>query len=122
MAKSKLRAPARQPGSSPHAYDPIRIVPLHFPGALAAAAAAAQLTYRNGPLISAVDVFTIFWGGGWKQGTPSSLVGQLNSFFDIILTSALIDQLTEYNVPKYTITHGRRIGTARSRRPRLDRL
>jgi hypothetical protein len=118
MAKSKVRAPARQPHSGPYDYDPIRIVPLHLPGALAPAAA-AQLTYRNGPLISAVEVFTIFWGSAWKQAPPSSLIGQLNSFFDVILTSALLDQLTEYHVPRYTITHGRRIGTATITTPAL---
>jgi hypothetical protein len=73
-------------------------VPLHLPNALAPAAA-ARLTYRSGPLISAVQVFTIFRGSAWKQPPLSSLIGQLNSFFDVILTGALIDQLTEYNVP-----------------------
>jgi len=106
MAKSRLR-----PHSYLHHYDPIRIVPLYIPGTLAAAPG-AQLTYRNGPLISAVEVFTIFWGSGWKTAPQAALVGQLNGFFDFILGSALMDQLTEYNVPKYAIKHGRRIGTA----------
>jgi hypothetical protein len=118
MAKSKARAPVRQPRSRPHDYDSIRIVPLHVAGALAPAAA-AHLTYRNGPLISAVQVFTIFWGSGWKQSPASGLIGQLNTFFDVILTGSLIDQLTEYNVPRYTITHGRRIGTATITTPAL---
>ncbi len=105
MAKSKLLRPYL------HHYDPIRIVPLHLPGTLAAAPA-ARLTYRNGPLISAVEVFTIFWGSAWKEAPQSALIGQLNGFFDFVLKSALMDQLTEYNVPKYAIKHGRRIGTA----------
>ena len=63
--------------------DPIRIVPLHLPDALrqptvdakaAAPAAAPQLTYRNGPLLTAVQVFTIFWGPAWQQAPPSALV------------------------------------------------
>jgi hypothetical protein len=86
-------------------------VPLHHADALAPAAA-PRLTYRNGPLISAVDVFTIFWGSAWTKGQPSTLRGQLNPYFDFVLSSALIDQLAEYSVPAYTIKHGRRIGTA----------
>jgi hypothetical protein len=88
MAKSKWRAPARQAQTHPHDFDPIRIVPLHLPGAMAAAAA-AQLTYRKGPLISAVEVFTIFWGTAWNQASTSPLIGQLNGFFDFILTSVI---------------------------------
>jgi len=118
MAKSKIRAPARQSRPGLHDYDAIRVVPLHLPGVLAPAAA-ARLTYRKGPLISAIEVFTIFWGSGWKQAGPSSQIGQLNTFFDFILTSALIDQLTEYNVPRYRIMHGRRIGTAAITTPAL---
>jgi len=113
MARSRLRS-----HSNPHHYDPIRIVPLHIPGTLAASSS-AQLTYRNGPLISAVDVFTIFWGSAWKAAPQTALIGQLNGFFDFVLGSALMDQLTEYNVPKYAIRHGRRIGTATITTPAL---
>jgi hypothetical protein len=118
MATSKVRARAPRLPSGHHDYDPIRIAPLHLPGALAPAAT-AHLTYRNGPLIAAVEVFTIFWGSAWKQAPASSLIAQLNGFFDVILTSALLDQLTEYNVPKYTIKHGRRTGTATITTPAL---
>ena len=106
MARSRLG-----PHSYTHHFDPIRIVPLCLPDTLAAAPA-ARLTYRNGPLISAVEVFTIFWGREWKTAPQSALIGQLNGFFDFVLGSPLMDQLTEYNVPKYPIKHGRRIGTA----------
>lgn len=98
--------------------DPIRIVPLHVPGhvvqpggEMAVAVPAAQLTYRNGPLISAVEVFTIFWGSAWQAAPQSGLISQLNQFFDVILTTGLIDQLSEYSVGKYPITYGRRIGS-----------
>jgi hypothetical protein len=99
--------------------DAVRIVPLHVAGdagtptadALAAAPAAApHLTYRNGPLLSSVEVFTIFWGAAW-QGAQSGLVTQINQFFDFILTSELIDQLAEYSVPSFSIGHGKRTGT-----------
>ena len=32
-----------------------------------APASPAKLTYRNGPLLDAVQVFTIFWGDGWAK-------------------------------------------------------
>ena len=95
--------------------DPIRIVPLHVPPAVFAAPEGAapsgpKLTYRNGPLLTQVEVFTMFWGNAW-QSAQASLATSLNQFFDFILTSALIDQLSEYNVPGKTIGHGKRIGT-----------
>ena len=67
--------------------DPIRR--LHVAGdigtptadALAAAPAATpHLTYRNGPLLSSVEVFTMFWGAAW-QGVQNSLATQINQFF-----------------------------------------
>ena len=92
---------------------PIRIVPLHRPEAAAAPAPAAapHLTYRHGPLLSAVQVFTIFWGTAWKVAENASLAAKMNQFFDYILTSQLMDQLGEYSIPGQTIGHGSRIGT-----------
>jgi hypothetical protein len=92
---------------------PIRIVPLHRPEAArpAIAPAAPQLTYRNGPLLTAAEVFTIFWGSAWRQAPQSDFVPRINQFFDFILTSALLDQLAEYSVPGKQISHGKRIGT-----------
>jgi hypothetical protein len=99
--------------------DAIRIVPLHVPDAVktppadatpAPAASPPRLSYRNGPLISAVEVFTIFWGPAW-QTSQAALATQINGFFDFILTSSLIDQLGEYNVGNYKIDHGKRTGT-----------
>ena len=40
------------------------------------------------------------------------MVDRLNGFFDAILVSPLIDQLSEYSVPGKTIGHGKRIGSA----------
>lgn len=93
---------------------PIRIVPLHRPEAAAAAtvaAAAPHLTYRNGPLLTAVQVFTVFWGAAWQKTPYSDLLTQMNQFFDYILTSQLMNQLGEYSVPGQTIGRGSRIGT-----------
>jgi hypothetical protein len=108
--------------------DPIRIVPLYLPDKLVqptadalalVPAAPARLTYRNGPLLTAIEVFTVFWGAAWQQGNPKTMVSKINQFFDFILTSALIDQLSEYSVPGKTIGHGRRTGTTTVTTPKL---
>lgn len=97
--------------------DPIRIVPLHLPTELyrpsagIAAPPAAQLTYRGGPLLESVKVFTIFWGQVWQASPNSDLAAQINQFFKFVVGSTLIDQLGEYNVPGHTIGHGSFIGT-----------
>jgi hypothetical protein len=91
--------------------DLIRIVPLHHGAIAAQPAATPKLTYRNGPLIAAVEVFTIFWGDGWKSAAQKVLIPRVNAFFDFILTSALIDQLAEYSTKTTKIGHGRRTGT-----------
>jgi len=74
---SKPRPRTPNAGSS-ELYHPIRIVPLH-PGKAKAAApqVTPKLTYRNGPLLTAVQVFTIFWGRhGMKLHKRSSDEGQ----------------------------------------------
>ncbi|HKE08718.1 MAG TPA: hypothetical protein VKB48_12870 [Candidatus Acidoferrum sp.] len=89
---------------------PIRIVPLH-PYVRDAAAPAPHLTYRNGPLLTNVEVFTIFWGSDWQVAANNQLSEQMNAFVDYILGSPLLDQLAEYSVPGQTIGHGKRTGT-----------
>jgi hypothetical protein len=101
----------RQKNSQSASKRPIRIVPLHRPGASTRAAAVPRLTYRNGPLLTAVQVFTVFWGPAWNQAPDNDLLTQINQFFDYILTSPLIDQLREYSVPGLPIGHGSRVGT-----------
>ena len=90
---------------------PIRVVPMHRPELAAAPAPPAQLTYRNGPLLTSVQVYTLFWGSAWQQAANAALAAQINQFFDFILTSQLMDQLGEYSVAGKTIGHGSRIGT-----------
>ena len=90
---------------------PWRIVPLHTAPRMGAAVTPA-LTYRNGPLLTNVQVFTVFWGKAWQEAANASLVNELNAFFDFVLTSKLIDQLGEYSVPGKTIGHGSRKGSA----------
>jgi hypothetical protein len=105
--KKARHLPQQKEQSQKH---PIRIVPLHAPEVIAAQPA-AHLTYRNGPLLTSVEVFTIFWGAAWEQSPASDLVTQMNGFFDFVLTSALMDQLAEYSTAADQIGHGKRIGT-----------
>ncbi len=102
--------------------DSIRIVPLYVPEdvtQLKVGAAPPKLTYRGGPLLASVKVFTVFWGTAWNAAPQSDLVGKINSFFDAILVSPLMDQLAEYSVAGYAIGHGQRIGTATITSPKL---
>jgi hypothetical protein len=94
-----------QPGQGTY----VHIVPLYTPAALIVGT--PQLTYRGGPLLTNVQVFTIFWGSAWQQSPQSDLIQQINGFFDYILTSSLIDQLAEYSTQTMTIGHGSRTGT-----------
>jgi len=98
---------------TPRRHDrPIRIVPLHRPELLApgrvAPPAVAQLTYRGGPLLTAVEVFSLFWGAAWQDGT---LMQSLNAFLQFVVTSPYIDQLGEYSTAQQKIGHGRYAGT-----------
>jgi hypothetical protein len=103
--------------------DAVRIVPLHQGGeaigvaGAARRAPAARLTYRGGPLLQNVQVFTVFWGAAWNQRTNKTLAKNLNGFFDAILKSSLIAQLTEYKVTGQSIGKGRRVGTAMVPKP-----
>src|SRR5215469_11389614 len=106
--------------------DAIRIVPLHLPSELygpsagIAAPPAAQLTYRGGPLLQAVKVFTIFWGQSWQASPNSDLASQINQFFTFVVSSALIDQLGIYDVPGQSIGHGSLVGTVTITQPALS--
>ncbi len=90
------------------AQKPIRIVPLRIEAA--APVGTPQLTYRGGPLLASAQVFVLFWGDAWRQDPLASLAQQLNTFFEYVLTSPLIDQLSEYSVENYAISHGARTG------------
>src|SRR5229473_2634865 len=102
------KAPKARPAEL---YHPIRIVPLH-PGKAKAAAPQVppKLTYRNGPLLASVQIFTIFWGAAWNNAPQDALLPKVNQFFDFILASQLLDQLAEYSVPGQKIARGSLIG------------
>jgi hypothetical protein len=112
MATSPPTSPALH---GPH--DPIRVVPIRVDDGLIAPAPGVQpgpapsLTYRGGPLLTAVQVFTFFWGAAWQAQPQAGVAQKINQFFDYIVTSALIDQMAEYNVPGKKIGHGTHTGT-----------
>lgn len=91
------------------AANPIQIVPLRTEAL--APVGTPQLTYRGGPILASVQVFVICWGDAWSGPALGPVVDQLNSFFDFVLTSGLMDQLAEYNTPDSVIGHGSRTGT-----------
>ena len=123
VRKKSTRSPNKK---TERMNDPIRIVPLHLPSELyrpaegIVAPPAAQLTYRGGPLLQTVKVFTLFWGQTWQTSPNSDLGKQINQFFKFVLSSALLDQLAEYSVPGKTIGHGSLIGTATITQPALS--
>ncbi len=121
MAERRLGQTAIPPAND----DPIRIVPVYPIDDVVAPAHGAppppppQLTYRGGPLLSAVEVFTVFWGPAWTSSPQAELAQSVNEFFDYVLTSALLDQLAEYGVQGKAIGHGQRIGSATITTPAL---
>lgn len=108
----KVTEPLTTQEISPRARykHPWRIVPLHTAPRLAAAVT-PHLSYRNGPLLTRVEVFTVFWGKAWQEAANSELAKQANDFFDFVLTSKLMDQLVEYSVPGREIGSGKRTGS-----------
>ena len=83
-----------------------------FDGKPHAAPTNAKLVYNGGPLITNVEVFTIFWGTKWNASAAAKkMMADLNTYFDTILKSSLMTQLAEYNVPGQKIGPGSFIGT-----------
>ncbi len=113
------KASAAPPIVSAHA-DSIRIVPLYVaadagtPTVKAAKVAPPvppHLTYRGGPLLTSVQVFTVFWGAAWNLSANAALLTHSNQFFGFILTSQLLSDMAQYSVPGKAIGHGAFIGT-----------
>src|ERR1700693_2979356 len=88
--------------------DPIRVVPIRVDGRLVAPepSPAPSLTYRVGPLLTAAQILTFFWGDGWQAQPQAEVVPQIIQFFDYVVTSPLIDQLAEYGAAGNSIGHG----------------
>jgi hypothetical protein len=111
MAPRASRRKSQDPRhSGAEVQHPLRIVPLHT-AARMASTTHPGLTYRNGPLLTNVSVFTVFWGSAWQEAANSSLMTHMNDFFNFVLTSKLLDQLAEYSVPGKSIGHGSSAGS-----------
>jgi len=136
-AKKAGKSNRRSQSSTRSAFAPgeyVRIVPLHHPkpavsiddlarmrkevqedelfnGKAHHVPASADLTYNGGPLLTSVQVFTIFWGMKWPTPSGTAMMGRLNRYFQDSLVSSAIDQLAEYSVPARNIGHGAFIGT-----------
>jgi hypothetical protein len=77
-----------------------------FDGHAPAPPATAHLVYGGGPLLTKVQVFTIFWGKKWSAAPGAGMATRVNDFYKAILVSPLIDQLAEYSVAGKAIHHG----------------
>ena len=108
----------KSPTNSSAPSDRIRIVPLKkAPGEIAVAekviaASAAQLTYRNGPMLSSVQVVTVYWGSAWTNDPLAQQISKINDFFTYVLKSPLMSQLSEYDVTGYSVGQGNLAGSA----------
>lgn len=71
----------------------------------------AHLTYRGGPLLPNVEVFTIFWGPKWKTGSYNTIRASINSFFIDVLSGPLMAQMSEYDTPNYKFGNGKLLGS-----------
>ena len=74
-------------------------------------AAAPILTNHGGTVLQSVQVVPIYWGAAWATGTNATLPGQIDAFFDFILTSSMIDLLGEYSLAGKPIQHGSRLNS-----------
>jgi hypothetical protein len=92
--------------------EAIRVVPLRVeaPDAAVRPTPAPNLTYRGGPLLTAVQIFTFFWGDGWQGLPQAGEMPQVIQFFDYVVTSSLMDQLGEYSMDGNKIGHGANLG------------
>src|SRR5207247_10127471 len=97
-------SPLRRPRSERSTQRrPIRVVPMRGLGGLVAPAArvaappTAQLTYRGGPLLTAVEVVTVYWGAAWNEPRAQAMAQSLTAVFQFVVSSPYIDQRGEHN-------------------------
>jgi hypothetical protein len=69
------------------------------------------LTYRGGPLLTDVEVFSLYWGEAWTSTPLQRLAARLQDFLTFALASPLVGQLAEYSVPGHHIGTGHVIGS-----------
>src|SRR5258708_12691180 len=83
---------------------PIRVVPMRGPTGLIGAPqvkapSTASFTYRGGPLLTAVEIVTVFWGAAWAEATAQATATSLNAFFQFLVSSPYVDDLGDYSTP-----------------------
>jgi hypothetical protein len=106
----------------PKHYDSDPVTELYEPAVgHHAPPAGTKLVYGGGPLLTNVDVVTIFWGKGWQAPAVAQVPTKINAFFDATLTSSMIDMLAEYSTPTKQIGHGTRTATVNVTIPDLRR-
>jgi hypothetical protein len=69
------------------------------------------LTYRGGPLVGSVQVFTVFWGAAWNDAAHQNTSQSLNRFLQFVVASPYVDQLAEYGTAPQAIARGKYVGT-----------
>ncbi len=74
---------------------------------MAGAPPVASLIYKGGPLISSVNIISVFWGDWWNKPSGVDLRSELNNFLTYIADSPLMDELAEYSTAEYRIGRGR---------------
>jgi hypothetical protein len=82
-------------------YSPVSHAPIAPP----------LLTYRGGPLISNVEVFSLFWGDAWTSAPLQRLARRLQDFLAFSMGSPLVNQLAEYSVPGHALGSGHVLGS-----------
>ena len=73
-----------------------------------AGAPVPSLQNHGGPVLTAVEIVTIYWGASFAREN-GSLAAQIDQFFDFILTSSHLDMLAQYGTAAAPIGHGRRV-------------
>ncbi len=97
----------------PRSIVPPRSFVAHGLAAPVAGAAGPSLSNHGGPVIGSVEVVPIYWGAAWSDATNGPISTQLDSFFDFITTSSLMDLLAEYGTSSTPIGHGKRLQSVR---------
>src|SRR5260370_41879886 len=90
----------------PPQQPPLRIVPLPKPLAGPGVPAAARLSSRGGPLLTAVQTVGVFWGTAWQQPPQAAVAQQLEEFLKFVVARAYLDQLAEYGTADQKIGRG----------------
>lgn len=57
------------------------------------------MSYRGGPVLANVKVFTLFWGSAWTRPPHRDLAHDVNRFLPAFLESPVTDLLGEYGCP-----------------------